>query len=817
MERSIFSVESDSPWDLQLVSKRYISGADEVKNIGTDTPPPLNFNENVEVLEEQGAGSSGSTSDGRGIGDSQEILWTKPYQASAHEGVHPAEDRPVFDMISGAELGDNFMKDATCEVPGMIRHGSGKGDGDFREGLGELPPEGDRAPEVPWIPIRSAWYTTPTLNERSMRRIASEEKLDLKHYDMRQNTIQEGEHTFPAKPGGKSKTVQAWLIQVDAKTNCLQKHFPARSSGMAGTGDFFVPATEQDIFRSHYLQGAGMGTMVVPPPSSQSSYSGYYLGDLAPVRAYIKQGLGQLRSFEKAVKERIPGIRHALKDKLRQRYAGGVGASAFDAFAFTEFKPREYTPFPNLTKALKPASEGGTAPALPAFDATKALLDQGLPVPPASLTTLPAFNFQKWEMGAKLTAEIQTATDEMTKALTTFTNKSPAWKFSWTEPIGAKNTFSGEDADFVNAMIKTQSKMKSLYTFKDGATEYVENFKRLFNGSSAMSQLAESYVSEIVKAMKQSLNSFIKSGEATFDIVTQIPKKLMEFMESNAKILYSTAKAAGDQALTDMRTYVGTLQTYIKNLVGAIEKDIIALKDYLVKNLTNIQAAIVKDATELQQYIVGVFNDFKNWLLTNVKNLADTTKTAVKELVDEASKVVKQSVADARAAAEKLVNDLTTSMNNTFTKVKTDFNNMVAKVQTDFNTRYEGLVKSLTGTIEVVKKQGEILTASIRKVTDIQAAYDKFVKETGQRFTNIEAKVGAATKAAEEKKGTFASLFSGAKRHLHGLGQLRKWRKRAPAAAVNDTSPPMPEIQMREPVVQSFLKTGFHTEVDGFV
>jgi ElaB/YqjD/DUF883 family membrane-anchored ribosome-binding protein len=837
-KRSIFTIEEDSPWDLQLVSKRYVSGKDQVVDVGTDVPPRLNYNEDVEVLDEDSPPTEGAKFPQQGLGDAQpdpqEILWTKPYQGSVHEGVAPPENRPVFDMLSGAELGDGFMKDSSCEVPGMVRHNGTTGDGGFREGLGELPAGGDRAPEVPWIPIRTAWYTTSKLNESNMKRIAREAHLDLKHYDMRQKAIQEGEHTFPAMPGGKARTAHAWLILVEAKTNCLQKHFPAQSRGMSGTNDFFVPAAERDIYGRNYLsgtddffvpaserniyrgallEGAGVGTMVVPPPSGQSAYSGYYLGYLSTQRSYIKQGLGQLRATAHAVKHSLHGIRHDLKKRLRERYVpvSGLGASAFDAFAFTEFTPRSFTPFQNLSQAMKPRAQGGTAPDLPAFDATKALIDQGLPKPPASLSSLPAFNFSKWELGPEVTADIKTATDEMTKAVTTFTNKSPPWKFSWTEPIGAKNTFSGEDADFVQAMIKTHNKLTSLYTFKEGVTEYVENFKRLFNGSSAMSQLAGSYVQEIVTAMKASLNSFIKSGKASFEVLTTIPKKLMAFMETNAKTLYDTAKAAGDQAMKDMRTYAGDLQTYIKSLVAAIEQDIIGLKNYLVANLTNIQAAIVADATALQQYLVGIFNDFKNWLLANIKSFTDTAKVAVKQLVDEATKAVSDAVSAARAAAEKLVSDLTAKMNATFDKVKADFKATVDKVTKDFNDSYAKLVATLTGTIEVVKKQGELLTGQIKKVTDLKTAYEKFTKETGTRFTNIEAKMAEAA-----KKGTFATMFSGVKRHLHGLGQLRKWRRRAPAP-VNDTSPPMPDYSRREPVVQSFLTTGFKTEVDGFV
>jgi hypothetical protein len=800
MDRSIFTVEEDpnSPWDLQLVSKRYIGGRDQVKEIGSDAPLQPNRNENIETIDEEVPIENdriATEGDSDVQTDPQEIHWTKRYQAFAHEGgALPAENRPVFDMISGAELGDNFMKDPSCEVPGMIRHDSGLGADQMFTDLPE-----DKAPEVPWIPVRTAWYTESPLDKKAIKRILKEEKVDTEHYDVRQRLVNSGPHKF-----SNGKTAQGHLIVVEAKTNCLQKHFPAQALGMS---DYMAPPAEQDIFRSNFLSGTDD---VIAPAAEQDIYRGHFLGYIASQRAAIKQGLGQLRATDNAIRERVPDIRHNLKKKLRARHIGdaGIGASAFDSFNFTSFTPKAFTPFQNLALALKPKAQGGTAPAMPAFDATRVLLSQGLPRPPASLTTLPAFNFQKWELGEQVTRDIQTASDEMKKSVTTFTNKSPPWKFSWKEPIGAKNTFAGEDADFVQAMIKTQNKMTSLYTFKDGVSEYIENFKRLFNGSSAMSQLAGSYVAEIVTAMKASLNSFIKSGDATFKVVTAIPKKLMEFMETNAKILHETAKAAGDQALKDMGVFAKDLQTYIKDLVAAIEKDIIGLKDYLVANLTNIQVAVVLDAGELQQYIVGIFNDFKNWLVSNIKNFSGTVSTEVRRLVDEGSAIIKQSVTDTRVAAERLVTDLTAKMNASITKVQTDFKAAVDKITVDFNASYTKLVASLTGTIEVVKKQGEMLTDQIKKVTDLKVAYEKFTEATGQRFSNIEAKIGTvsaqATAAAGEKKGLFASLFSGAKRHIH-LGQPRAPRPIPPP----QYAPPPP--------AHTFLKSGFVSEVDGFV
>jgi hypothetical protein len=215
---------------LQIVSKRYITGKDEVKDIGHDQPMVPNYDENIETTsEEEVADAAGeSVDDNHDVqADPQEILWTKPYQGSVHEGVQPETDRTVydmvapgrrgrrfFDMLSGADLGDDFMRDPTVEDgENVVRDDSGLGADTYDEPLVATGPTQDA---VPWIPIRKSWFSEFPLDMKVIKRIAKEEKLDPKHFepakDIRQRLLQKVEmHAF-----SNGQKVPGFLVLIEA-------------------------------------------------------------------------------------------------------------------------------------------------------------------------------------------------------------------------------------------------------------------------------------------------------------------------------------------------------------------------------------------------------------------------------------------------------------------------------------------------------------------------------------------------------------------------------------------------------------------------
>jgi hypothetical protein len=821
MDRSIFTVEEDpnSPWDLQIVSKRYIRGNDEVLEVGSDSPLKPNPGENFETEEVGDEGSDEST----GIGDSQEILWTERYQGFAAEGVPPAEDRPVFDMISGAELGDDFMKDDSCEIPGMVRHDSGMGADQLFVDLPE--PVEDKAPEVPWIPVRKAWYNKSALDVKDLKRIAKEENVDPKHYDVRQRLLEQGPHTF-AKTG---KTEQGYLIVVEVKTNCLQKHFPAQSKGM---NDFFAPPVEQDVFRKDFLSGAGVGDFFAPPAEQdvfrssflsdtgdffapaveRDIYRGQYIGIMREQRAALEDMKRYSEGFKKTA-DRIEDIaRHKLKSISRKGGAEGVGAINL---TFTPFTPKKFVPFANLSKTLQ------TPRPVPEFQNMKNVLASGFPQP--KRITVPTFDFKEFAVSEAVAKEIQTATDEITKVVTMWTNKSPEWEFKWTEQFGSsKNTYRGKSPNFVTAMYNANAELVRLYTFKDG--DPVNNVLRAMNYSTAVRQLMSQYVEQLIGSLSTAFNQLVKSGKASYNVLSKLPKEVLDTMKENVNRVKENITATTTMLYDSLKEYMTALGAFISQIMDAIKNDILNLSTWFKNVLLDIQQAVIKDAGELQQGVVGIFNDFITWIKTNMGNFSTQVSNEVKSMLTQATDAATKIVAGVRKDATDLVNKTTADMKALYTelgtkftaavdKVKADFIAVTDKITKDFNDAYAKLVATLTGTIDVVKKQGEMLTAEIKKVTDLRAAYEKFVQETGQRFGNIEAKVGEVSAKAAEKKGLFASMFSGIKRHAH-LGAVRAPPRRAPV--YRPIGPPsMNDFGCIDG--PSFLTSGFHTEVDGFV
>jgi len=817
MDRSIFTVEEDpnSPWDLQIVSKRYIRGNDEVREIGSDSPMLPNPGENIET-EGGDEGSDEGSDESTGIGDSQEILWTERYQGFAHEGTPPAEERPVFDMISGAELGDDFMKDDSCEIPGMVRHDSGMGADQLFADLPE--PVEDKAPEVPWIPVRKAWYNKGALDVKDLKRIAREENVDLKHYDIRQRLLEQAPHTF-AKTG---KTEQGYLIVVEVKTNCLQKHFPAQSQGM---NDFFAPPAEEDVFRKDFLSGAGVGDFFAPPAEQdvfrsnflsdtgdffvpaveRDVYRGQFIGIMREQRAALEDMKRYSKGFKKTA-DRIEDIaRHKLKEISRKGGAEGVGAIVLQ---LTPFTPRKFTPFANLSKTLQ------TPRPVPEFQNMKAILAQGFPQP--KRISIPTFDFKEFAVSEAVAKEIQTATDEITKVVTMWTNKSPEWEFKWTEQFGgAKNTYRGKSPNFVTAMYNANAEIVRLYTFKDN--DPINNVLRAMNYSTAVRQLMSQYMEQLIGSLSTAFNQLVKSGKASYNVLSKLPKEVLDTMKENVNRVKDNITSTTTMLYDSLKEYMTNLGNYIAQLMDAIKNDISNLAVWFKNVLLDIQQAVIKDAGELQQGVVGIFNDFIAWIKLNMDGFSTQVSNEVKSMVTQATAEAKKIVDSVRADAVNLINKTTADMKSAYNELSTKFNATVADVKAQFTASYDKLVAqytqlvaTLTGTIDVVKKQGEMMTEQIKKVTDLKAAYEKFVAEAGTRFTNIETKIGEVSAKAAEKKGLFASMFSDIKRHA-GIGQARGQRHAPPNRA------PMPMYAPQPPPIRSFLDSGFETQVEGFV
>jgi hypothetical protein len=645
--------------------------------------------------------------------------------------------------------------------------------------------------------------------------------VDPKHYDVRQRILEQGPHTF-AKTG---KTEQGYLIVVEVKTNCLQKHFPAQSKGMndffappaeedvfrkdflsgAGVGDFFAPPAEQDVFRSNFLSGTGD---FFAPAVERDVYRGQFIGMMRDQRAALEDMKRYSKGFQKTADKIEDIVRHKLKNIARKGGAEGVGAINL---TFTPFTPKKFVPFANLSKTLQSPRP------VPEFQNMKNVLAQGFPQP--KKINIPTFDFKEFAVSDAVAKEIQTATDEITKVVTMWTNKSPEWEFKWTEQFGSsKNTYRGKSPNFVTAMYNANAEIVRLYTFKDG--DPVNNVLRAMNYSTAVRQLMTQYVEQLTGSLSTAFNQLVKSGKASYNVLSKLPKEVLDTMKENVNRVKENISATTTMLYDSLKEYMDALGRFISQIMDAIKNDILNLSTWFKNVLLDIQQAIVKDAGELQQGVVGIFNDFIAWIKTNMGNFSTQVSNEVKSMVTQATAEAKKIVDSVRQDAVNLINKTTADMKNVYNELNTRFVKTVSDVKAEFTAsynklvaQYTQLVATLTGTIDVVKKQGEMLTDQIKKVTDLRTAYEKFVAETGQRFSNIEVKVGEATAKAAEKKGLFASMFSGIKRHAH-IGAV--WRPPVRAPIYRPIAPPsMSDFGCLEG--PSFLNSGFHTEVDGFV
>jgi len=872
-DRSIFTIEEDpnSPNDLQIVSKRYIRGKDEVREIGHDQPMTSNYDEDVEAeSEEDVAESAGeSVEDNYDVqADPQEILWTKPYQGSVHEGVQPESDRAVydgvagakdgrrfFDMLSGADLGDDFMKDDTVEEgENVVRTDSGLGADTYDE---PLVAEDTAQDAVPWIPIRKSWFSEFPLSMKVIKRIAKEEKLDPKHFepdkDIRQRLLQKVQmHAF-----SNGQKAPGFLVLIEARTNCLRKPNPG---GMGQStvpppqrniypeaqyvGETVIPPQERDVLRSDFLGVAYPPPPATPPPPKYYSYPippAFQYGmppvayaDDMPVVLSAKEleyGLGRIHLTNLLFKDRAKKKVNAITIMSRLPLDTNLGELSLQ---LTPFTPPPFTPFKNVENFIR------NPPPTPLFKNLATMMNTPAPTPPAFDLSI---DFKTFELSKDVQDRVKKAQDAITAAVTVWTNKSPPYQYQWKEVLSPGQTYTVTDKNVVTALVNAIAKSRSLYKYKtfsitDTGT-WEPNITRMFKGLNANEDIMGGMVKNFVDGITSGMGSFKDATSTIWDVIKGLPKSVIDNLKTNMDLVKAKGAAFG----TNLKDYGLALKNHVMDIIEAVKMDIGEVKDFILSWVKGLTQAIMADATELQSYVINLFNSFSAWVKTNITTLVGNIKTEIGKVVASAAAEARKIVADVEATVKGMVENVKTEMLATYNKLKTEFTTTVNQVKATFQANYDKLMGSLTQTVEIVKKQGEILTENIKKVANVQAAYEKFVQDTGQRFQGIEERLAAATGKAvassEEKKGLFASLFSGIRKkvkHRHGIGQTYPPAGSPPvvqypyaypgAPRVFGTQVPwydnpytevdMPAIDFeREPAPQAV--SGYRPEIAGFV
>jgi hypothetical protein len=389
-------------------------------------------------------------------------------------------------------------------------------------------------------------------------------------------------------------------------------------------------------------------------------------------------------------------------------------------------------------------------------------------------------------------ANVTKAQDALTKAVTVWTNKSPPYEFKWKEVLPPGNTFSASDSN-VTALVNAIVKSRSLYEYKTfkvtDTSTWEPNVTRTFKGMHATEDIMAGMVRAFVDGITTGMNSLKTASTTIWDVVKGLPKNVIDNLKTNMDLVKAKGAAFG----TALKDYGTALKNHIMDIIEAVKTDIGAVKDYILAWVDGLVKAILADAVELQSYVINTFNSFTDWVKTNIATLVTSVKaefTSIKNAIVKGYRTRQPRLARLLPIFGGTVEDMVAKVKAEaiagYNKLKTEFEAGVAKVKADFEAAYKTLmdsynklVASLTATVDIVKKQGEILTDNIKKVTDIRAAYEKFVQDTGLRFSTIEEKMksmGAGislptSSSSGEKKGLFASLFSGAKRKLkHGLG-----------------------------------------------
>ena len=823
MERSIFTIEEDknAPMDLQIVSKRYIRGKDEVKEIGHDQPMTPNYDEDIEADTDQEISEQmgDNAEEERGVqADPQEILWTKNYQSSVHEGVQPETDRVVFDqvsdlrffdMLSGVDLGDEPIKDSTCEVPGMVREDDGRGVAQSDEAL-----LNDATPDdVPWFAVRKSWFSQkPPLPKKVIERIAKEENLPKDHFDIEKDIRQRVLQEEPLHRFSNKKVQPGYLVLIEARTNCLRKHFPGTDMGM---GQSTVPPPQQNIYGESYL-GNDLGQSTVPPPqekvfkddyigqsavppAQQLIYDKDYIGltyptptpqtqqytsyPIPPQFQYqygmpppvyenappvilsadeLKYGLGRIHLanaiFNGKSKQTVQTIKNMVKMLPLDT---GIGELSLQ---LTQFTPPPFTPFKNTSDFMK------NPPALPTFKNLTTMMNTKPPSPPDLNLSV---DFKMFELSQKEKDKVKKAQDSMESVVTVWTNKTPPYEITWQENYHPGSTYTVKDPSVVNVVWNSIVKAQGLYKYKDfkvtDTGTWEPNLTRMYKGIGATGDIMTGMVKNFVAGLTASIKGLKDGATGIWDVVQGLPDEIL----ANIKDNMAAIQKKGADFTNSMRAYGADIKTYLMNVIDAAKTDIGEVKDFVLSWVKGLTTAIMADAADLQTYVVNLFNSFSDWVKTNITSLVGKVKTEIASVVDKAKAEAQKIVADVENTVKNMVETVKNDMTQAYNQLKTQFTQTVDQVKADFTKGYNQLVSSLTGTIDIVKKQGEILTDQIKKVTDIQAAYEKFVDATGQRFSTIEEKMksmGANIPSmpsapsgggSGEKKGLFASLFSG--------------------------------------------------------
>ena len=816
VERSIFTIEEDpnSPNDLQIVSKRYIRGKDEVKEIGHDQPMKANYDEDVEASTDQDISEQmgDNAEEERGVqADPQEILWTKSYQGNVHEGVEPETDRVVhdmvsdlrfFDMLSDKELGDDFMKDSTCEVPGMVKQDSGKGADRYNEFL----LNDAAAPEVPWFAVRKSWFSQkPPLPKKAIQKIAKEENLPKDHFDIEKDIRQRVLQEEPLHKFSNGKVQPGYLVLIEARTNCLRKHFPG--TDMNSMGQSVAPPPQQNIYGESYL-GNTLGQSTVPPPQRKiydENYIGtaypapvaqppqYYSYPIPPQFQYqygmpppvyenappvilsakeLEYNLGKIRFVNNIFKDKSKKDVQAITKMMKLPLDTSIGELSL---TLTPFTPPDFVPFKNVQNFIN------NPPASPTFKNLAEMMKAKAPSPPAFDLSI---DFKTFELSKPMQDEVTKATDALTKAVTIWTNKSPAYEFKWTEVLPPGKSYSASDKNVMTALMNAIAKSRDLYQYKGfnplKTDTWEPNLTRSFKGVNAAEDIMSGMVKAFIDGITAGMSSLKDASGAIWNVVKGLPKNVIDNLKTNMDLI----KAKGTTFGTNLKAYGDALKDHVMNIIEAVKTDIGEVKDFILAWVKGLTSAIMADAADLQTYVINLFNSFSAWVKTNITTLVSNVKAEIGKVVNSAVTEAKKIVADIQTTVTNMVEKVKGEMTATYNELKTTFTTAVNKVKADFQVAYDKLmasynqlVSSLTQTVDIVKKQGEILTDQIKKVVDVQAtteriqkAYTDFVQTTGTRFSVIEEKMksmGASIPAIPtgssggEKKGLFASLFSG--------------------------------------------------------